>query len=1545
MNCEKSIQTRVSWIIWLIFLILGVTAVFISADYPPLGRYWEVRIVLLALGGFVIGFLVSKVLPGRSGEEKAKANSKWSLVFLAVLSGLWGLLIANTLGALLPAESPFLAPSWPELYMLIGALVPAIAGFWWIKSKDPFTAGLMLVMLAGTANGLVFRHVESAGDFTFFVMSLFYMSVVWKKFGRPALSNPLMWGGLLLLIVMMLSALLSPYPGNSYRYIMRLSSGWILALGIIPYKASLENKTGLWWALLSPILLIAILMVIRIIYILPIMGVTGALAQRLWIMGANPNALASAALLSLPILILMYKAINIRLVWWLVIAFVCIVMALSLSKAVWLGAVLFFCLGSVLASKNHRRNLMILSVIIVIGLLIALVFPPLRDRILGSFSFDTRGIVWSASWQSFLAHPILGVGPGNTFMNAATALRLPYEVAFPAREYLVGHSHDLWLEVLSGGGIVGLLVVLTLFFLVLRKAFRDSIWLACGVLGMLLILTFSIGLSFQSIIPLELFVLLALLSNGQIVSARWSHFAFLPLISFCALSSGAEMLKRQADFYSAYGEYERVEKRLRIAARIAPWDAGIADRQSRKYLATADYVSAEAAMDRCVALAPGRADWQARYGMILLMMEEPKEALKHLQTAVDLDDYGVIAGDIHTPLAAAQFMNGERDNALAQLKLALVRDPQLASGVFSALCASSIDPNRIEDASYQVCLCPDFAATGNVDERRRRILLYLGSQRASSSALRLVYLERKDDIKYQALVEEELSKEMVFTPVKDRLASFRVYALGLSYYAIQKAEGHCGRLISTLFGGDTMVPASLVRFISKANENSNQMAIFEAQLSLGLAAYAQKQGDMEVCNAYRTHALEVAEVAASKPWLGGKGEKPRGRFFAPETVNSDIAKAETELNAGDEKRAAGSLYRGLRLQLMTNENLDSWQSAANILSRMSDSGDMVLSRLESDFPDQAMWELLRGQIKLQQNMASEALDHFKKCLSLSQKERFITSAVIMNLFDLHETQLAVNAALRYRTDYPDDLATVVEFARRITKSGLKEQAGLWQFYIRNQFPDSALTSFSDAILKQERVLSETQIISELERARALDPTNTVILMMLSDSYQASGLDYRRGSKLDLVLRRTLAIDPGCYAAWIKLAYLEKDAKRLDSALAYARRAQQLAPEIACSTTTLADVLCSTGNMNEALALLESFNQNSPNESAILTRLVSISRELGESEKARVYFETLERIITVDIDTRKAMIDLYLAEGDVTEALKQAQKLVTDNAGDAGSWVKLGFVISMLDSMERTRDWLDHARVKYGSDPTYHLVVSLMCNSKLHSNASKRRELLKLSGSPLALSALGRLDLMDGMKESAESYLKASLALDGDELGALIGMTEILLSQDKDNEALSYAQHAVKLAPDSASVVSLLAQTQLKVGKKQDALSTIKAFCDKHPESRIAKDALAVVAWDTGDKQTAFSIYESMVREHTAGPPAYVRLAEQKLTDAKGTDAVQLMEEAVMLFPNEAWVWSTLGYVTHMTGDWSRARYALDKAVELEPTNANYRQLRRAVPAP
>jgi hypothetical protein len=128
-----------------------------------------------------------------------------------------------------------------------------------------------------------------------------------------------------------------------------------------------------------------------------------------------------------------------------------------------------------------------LSLVLASSLVASLVFLPGFNRDLGM----NRPEVWNYAWELFKGHALTGIGEGH-FASF-------WQAAYPEQK-LVGHSHNLWLELAVNYGIAGLLAGFWLLVSLLYIAWVSGRWQGLALVTVIFLLNIvDVSLFFASV--------------------------------------------------------------------------------------------------------------------------------------------------------------------------------------------------------------------------------------------------------------------------------------------------------------------------------------------------------------------------------------------------------------------------------------------------------------------------------------------------------------------------------------------------------------------------------------------------------------------------------------------------------------------------------------------------------------------------------------------------------------------------------------------------------------------------------------------------------------------------------------------------------------------------------------------------------------------------------------------------------------------------------------------------------------------------------------
>ncbi len=327
-----------------------------------------------------------------------------------------------------------------------------------------------LLLFASTHNGLVdptFLAITAG------LLTLGVVALLWKSRPLPASVE---WPWLVFGAVLLLSCLTSIDPRRS------LTEFWLLgAAGLVWILVACLVQRGWPAELIIKALLIvgAILMIFA--WLEPLQWyMQSVAAMGNWLPSLNyrlslPNFFG--VILNLMLMVAAARLLATRQMASRVFLSLWILSALGLlyltsSRGGWLGtAAGLACLG-VLAFRNFRsrwlplwewlwRRRALLSLLAVIALAVAyLLYRQAMQPTHGSL-FGSRAEFWGPAWNAFLQSPLLGKGPYTFISLYLQANSVPPKLLFV-------YAHNIYLDVLSGSGILGLVAFLWLVVAITR---------------------------------------------------------------------------------------------------------------------------------------------------------------------------------------------------------------------------------------------------------------------------------------------------------------------------------------------------------------------------------------------------------------------------------------------------------------------------------------------------------------------------------------------------------------------------------------------------------------------------------------------------------------------------------------------------------------------------------------------------------------------------------------------------------------------------------------------------------------------------------------------------------------------------------------------------------------------------------------------------------------------------------------------------------------------------------------------------------------------
>ena len=153
----------------------------------------------------------------------------------------------------------------------------------------------------------------------------------------------------------------------------------------------------------------------------------------------------------------------------------------------------------------------------------------------------------------------------------------------------------------------------------------------------------------------------------------------------------------------------------------------------------------------------------------------------------------------------------------------------------------------------------------------------------------------------------------------------------------------------------------------------------------------------------------------------------------------------------------------------------------------------------------------------------------------------------------------------------------------------------------------------------------------------------------------------------------------------------------------------------------------------------------------------------------------------------------------------------------------------------------------------------------------------------------------GNAEQAKEYWLKAVEYSPKHLLALLSLTDALLAENRETEALPYAKRAVEVEPSSWRGHMVLANVDLRMGLADEAEREAERALELgHGQAAAVQPVLAVALARKGEKARAITILQSYVQEHPSDAEAKTLLGKLQLGTASVTEVPH--EDAASALP-------------------------------------------------
>lgn len=325
------------------------------------------------------------------------------------------------------------------------------------------------------------------------------------------------------------------------------------------------------------------------------------------------------------------------------------------------------------------------------------------------------------------------------------------------------------------------------------------------------------------------------------------------------------------------------------------------------------------------------------------------------------------------------------------------------------------------------------------------------------------------------------------------------------------------------------------------------------------------------------------------------------------------------------------------------------------------------------------------------------------------------------------------------------------------------------------------------------------------------------------------------------------------------------------------------------------------------AFSEAYRQNPSSVEAMLG-MAAVSHAQGKAKLARDWMSSAVAMAPGQPAVLQAQARLLVEQGLPAAAEESYRAAIANRPDDAQlkldlatlyaeSLKKPGQAVSLLREVVRLKPEMVEAQLQLG--------MALSMDGRIEEAGRVLDDALRREpNNPRVLHARALAHLKQGQAGKALELLDKALAQRKDYAAAVVARGDALQALGRSEQALDAYQRAIAMAPGSSLPHALMAQTLAHLKRPAEAEKAYREALRIDPDNIRIANNLAVL------------------------------LANQKTSL---DEALSLAKRAADKEPGRSTFFDTLGLVLQARGDTAGARQAFERAVALEPGNAEFRQ--------
>lgn len=270
---------------------------------------------------------------------------------------------------------------------------------------------------------------------------------------------------------------------------------------------------------------------------------------------------------------------------------------------------------------------------------------------------------------------------------------------------------------------------------------------------------------------------------------------------------------------------------------------------------------------------------------------------------------------------------------------------------------------------------------------------------------------------------------------------------------------------------------------------------------------------------------------------------------------------------------------------------------------------------------------------------------------------------------------------------------------------------------------------------------------------------------------------------------------------------------------------------------------------------------------------------------------------------------------------------------ADSWIRRG-------ALEKARLEARHVIEEKGAPYMHHRLGKYFAAAGLMDEAIDQYE-AGLQRDPTyqdMLYLLGVALIETGNRALAEQLLNEAIALNPYDARALNALAELLMKQERYEQALDLLERAFHVAPQYGDVIDNISKAMKALKRVDEIIERYRALLQENPNQPFVHYILGRDLAETGRVEEAFKHFEEAVRLYPQLDGARYLWAQELSRMGRSDEAIQQHREALALNPDLKYTHVALGRELSRLGRGDEAIHHFEEAIRIDPSFQDARYL-------